>query len=125
MTILDWNSAPVEVLNPLASRQVLHTSRVTIARLALKKGAIVPEHHHENEQVTTLESGRLKFLSGVGEWTVEAGQSLVIPPNVPHRVEALEDSVAIDTFAPVREDWLRGDDAYLRQGAGAESPTAR
>ena len=45
---------------------------------------------------------------------VRAGESLCIPPNVPHSVESLEDSVAVDIFSPVREDWVRGDDAYLR-----------
>ena len=40
---------------------------------------------------------------------------LVIPPHMPHKVEALEDTDVTDIFSPVREDWLRGDDAYLRR----------
>jgi hypothetical protein len=45
---------------------------------------------------------------------VNAGETVAIPPHAPHMVEALEDSVAVDLFSPIREDWIRGDDAYLR-----------
>ena len=68
-----------------------------------------------NEQITTLEKGRLRFIFDDNELIVATGESLQIPSNVPHRVEALEDSVALDLFSPVREDWIRGDDAYLRR----------
>jgi quercetin dioxygenase-like cupin family protein len=88
---------------------------MTVARLVMQKGAIVPEHSHENEQVTVLLSGRLKFLAAGAEYIIEGGELMEIPSNVPHAVVALEDSEAIDLFAPVRADWLRGDDAYLRQ----------
>lgn len=110
-----------ETLNPHAARKAIHTERMTVARLSLKAGAVVPEHRHENEQVTMLESGRLVFISNGERIEVRAGQTLVIPPNVPHRVEALEDSLAVDLFAPLREDWLRGDDAYLRGGDGDDA----
>jgi quercetin dioxygenase-like cupin family protein len=68
-----------------------------------------------NEQITTMESGRLRFIFDDQELVVQTGDSLQIPSNVPHRVEALEDSVALDLFSPTREDWIRGDDAYLRR----------
>ena len=74
----------------------------------------MPMHHHENEQVTVVESGSLLFFFPDREQVVKAGDILPIPPNLPHKVEALEDSVATDLFSPVREDWVRGDDAYLR-----------
>lgn len=109
-----WNEIAVERMNPLVSRQALHSERLTVAKIVLKKGAKVPTHSHENEQLTMMESGRLKFVFPGGELIVEGGQTLQIPPNLPHSAEALEDSVATDLFAPVREDWLRGDDAYLR-----------
>jgi quercetin dioxygenase-like cupin family protein len=67
-----------------------------------------------NEQISTIESGSLRFVVGGQEIVVKAGDSLVIPPNVPHLAEAHEDCIATDTFCPVREDWIRGDDAYLR-----------
>jgi quercetin dioxygenase-like cupin family protein len=115
MTHYYWSRIEREELNPAASRQVIHSERMTVARLSLKKGAVVPSHHHENEQLTMLESGRLLFQMGGDEITVEAGEVLQIPPNVPHGVVALEDSLAVDLFSPPREDWKRGDDAYLRQ----------
>jgi quercetin dioxygenase-like cupin family protein len=115
MKLHRWSEIPVEVLNPRLSRQAVHCDRITLARLSLKKGAIVPRHEHENEQITTLESGRLRFIFDDKEVIVEAGDSLQIPSHAPHSVEALDDSVALDLFAPTREDWVRGDDAYLRR----------
>ena len=115
MQVHHWNEQEVEQLNALLGRQVLHTEHMTISRLTLTKGAVVPEHHHINEQVTTVVQGKLLFLMEGKEQIVNAGESLVIPPNVPHRVETLEDSIAVDTFVPRREDWIRGDDAYLRR----------
>jgi len=103
-----------ERLNPAAERRVIHSERLTVARLRLAAAAVVAEHHHENEQLTMVMSGRLQFFYPGGELVVGPGQVLQIPPNVPHRVVALEDSEAIDLFAPVREDWLRGEDSYLR-----------
>jgi quercetin dioxygenase-like cupin family protein len=94
---------------------VLHTPQMTIARLWLKKGAVVPTHHHVNEQVTNVESGSLKFIFPEKTVMVNAGESLRIAPNLPHSVETLEDSVALDLFTPPRADWISGDDAYLRR----------
>lgn len=116
-----WSEIPREQLNADCSRQVIHTDRMTIARLWMRAGAVVARHSHENEQVTVLEQGRLKFIFDDREVIIEAGQCLQIPSHAPHRVDALEDSVAMDLFAPIREDWLRGDDAYLR---GAAAPTS-
>jgi quercetin dioxygenase-like cupin family protein len=110
-----WSEIPVEQLNPDLSRQVIHADRITVARLRLRKGAIVPRHSHENEQVTVLEQGRLRFAFDGVEKTISAGEVMQIAPNLPHLVEALEDSVALDLFSPIREDWIRGDDAYLRR----------
>jgi quercetin dioxygenase-like cupin family protein len=124
MALYQWERIEEEQLNPLVSRKVIHTDRMTIARLKLKKGAVVPRHSHENEQVTNLETGVLRFLFDDGEQLLRAGESLTIPSYAPHSVEALEDSLAVDLFAPVREDWRSGDDAYLRQSVTtSQSPT--
>jgi quercetin dioxygenase-like cupin family protein len=115
MKLHDWKQIPIEPMNELVGRQAVHTGRTTHAHIHLKSGAVVPRHSHENEQVTTVLEGRLKFLFDDEEVIVAAGQSLEIPSNAPHRVEALVDSLALDIFAPARADWIRGDDAYLRQ----------
>ena len=88
---------------------------MTVARLYLRKGSSVPEHSHHNEQISMIEQGSLKFVIGGQEIVLKAGQVLRIPPNLPHSAEAMEDSVAVDLFSPPREDWIRGDDAYLRK----------
>jgi quercetin dioxygenase-like cupin family protein len=115
MPLYDWDRIPLEQMNPLVSRRVLHGAQMTVAQVILGKGAVVPEHHHPHEQTTMLQTGKLVFFMEGAEVVVSAGEMLNIPPQVPHRVEALEDSVAIDIFSPARDDWQRGDDAYLRQ----------
>jgi len=87
---------------------------MTVARIRLRKGAVVPLHQHVNEQLSMIERGKLRFVVAGEERVLSAGEALTIPPNAPHLVEALEDSLATDLFSPPREDWIRGDDAYLR-----------
>jgi quercetin dioxygenase-like cupin family protein len=111
----DWAKVPSEEMSAHLSRKVVHTQNMTIARLQLKKGGIVPQHHHINEQVAFVVSGALKFVIGDATQELRSGQCVVIPPDVPHSVEVLEDSDVIDTFSPARTDWLAGDDAYLRK----------
>lgn len=115
MPLYDWEKIPLEQMNPLVSRRVMHGAQMTVAQVNLAKGAVVPEHHHAHEQTTLLQTGKLVFFMEGDEVEVNAGEMLNIPPHIPHKVEALEDSVAIDLFAPARDDWQRGDDAYLRQ----------
>ncbi len=114
METFSWDEEPVEQLNELIGRQMLNGDAMTLARITLAAGALVPEHAHANEQVATVLAGRLRFRLGAEEREVGAGESVLISGNVPHEVEALEDSVVLDAFAPRREDWMRGDDAYLR-----------
>ena len=115
MTHYDWNTMPAEQLNPQVTRRAVHTENLTIARLQIAKDAVVPEHSHVNEQVATVERGALRFEIGGRELILRAGESVAIPSNVPHSVVALEDTTVVDVFSPRRDDWLRGDDAYLRK----------
>jgi len=115
MQLYEWTRVEKEQMNPSFARQVIHGENITVARVYLKKGCLVPEHSHPNEQISMLEQGTLRFVIGGVEKVVKAGQVLHIPPHVPHSAEALEDSVAVDLFSPIREDWIRGDDAYLRK----------
>jgi len=115
VTVHRWEESGFEQLTPSISRQALHGETMTIARFRLRKGTHVEEHAHPNEQVATILSGRMRFLVGGEEVVVAAGESIVLPPNVPHAADVLEDSDVLDAFSPVREDWIRGDDAYLRR----------
>jgi quercetin dioxygenase-like cupin family protein len=111
-----FDSIPVERLNPLIDRQFVYGERAMLARLVLRKGAIVPEHSHENEQITYVLEGALRFTMGDGRViTVGSGQILVIPSNMPHQAEVLEDTIDLDIFDPPRADWIAGTDAYLRK----------
>jgi len=114
-----WNEIPVEQLSPLIGRHFIVGTNVMIARVLLKQGAIVPLHHHHNEQVSYILEGALKFVlkteTGDREITVRAGEVLCIPPNLPHEAHALEDTVDLDIFNPPRQDWIDGSDAYLRK----------
>ncbi len=115
MTLYRWNEINKERMNPRLVRQAIHGERMTVARITLEKGVLVPSHEHENEQITLVMEGKLLFHIDGEETVVEPGTIVMIPPNAPHFVQALEDSVAVDLFSPVREDWRRGDDAYLRK----------
>jgi quercetin dioxygenase-like cupin family protein len=111
-----FDDIPLEHMNPLIDRQFVHGERTMLARVILRKGAIVPRHSHENEQITYILEGALRFTMGDERViTVSAGQVLVIPSNMPHTAEALEDTVDLDVFAPPRADWIAGTDAYLRK----------
>jgi quercetin dioxygenase-like cupin family protein len=109
-----WKDVEPEHLNPLLDRQMITGQQVMLARVLLKKGCIVPEHSHENEQLTYILEGALKFWIGGKVIVVSAGQVLCIPPHLPHKAEALEDTVDLDVFYPPRQDWLNKTDAYLR-----------
>jgi quercetin dioxygenase-like cupin family protein len=112
---LAWNDVEREEMNPLLYRQLIVGHEVMLARILLKKGCIVPWHSHVNEQLSSIFEGALKFWIDGKEIVVRAGEVLVIPPNMPHKAEALEDTLAIDTFHPPREDWINKTDSYLRK----------
>ncbi len=116
---ISWDSVPIEQLNPLLQRHFIVGEKVMLARVLLKKGSVVPQHSHHNEQVTYILEGALKFLIDGKEIVVRAGEVLCIPPHMPHEAEALEDTVDLDIFNPPREDWIEKRDEYLRSVAEA------
>lgn len=120
MKVHRWESIEHEVMSPQVARRVVHSARMTSARIYLKKGAVVPRHSHDNEQLSHVLEGRLLFELDGASFEVGPGEIMELAPNEPHRVTALEDSLAMDVFAPVRADWLSGDDAYLRNPSGGE-----
>jgi len=111
---IPWSSVPIEELNPLFRRHFVVGQEIMLARVLMKKGCIVPEHSHHNEQLTYILEGALKFWIDGREIIVHAGETLCIPSNMPHKAEALEDTVDLDVFSPPREDWINKNDHYLR-----------
>jgi quercetin dioxygenase-like cupin family protein len=116
MEYVSWDSVPLEVMSDMISRKIVTGDKAMVAQVFLKKDAVVPEHHHESEQITYILEGALKFEIEGKEVVVRKGEVLSIPSNVPHRAVALEDTVDLDIFSPIRTDWLTKNDAYLRRG---------
>lgn len=113
-----WEQITAEPLKEGLSRRLITSDRMMIAHVYLKKGADVPLHSHENEQITYILEGALHFWLGANadrEVTVRAGEVLVIPSNLPHRALAIEDTLDVDVFNPPRQDWLDQSDTYLRR----------
>jgi quercetin dioxygenase-like cupin family protein len=112
-----WDELPKEELKPDLHRRLVSTDRMMLAHVYLDQGCVVPKHAHENEQLTYILEGVLRFRlgdDGAEVVDVSAGEVLHIPSNVPHEAEALEDTLDVDIFCPPRQDWLDGSDAYLR-----------
>jgi len=109
-----WHTVELEDLNPLLQRQFVVGQAIMVARVLLKKGCIVPLHSHHNEQFTYILEGALKFWIDGKEIVVTAGEVLTIPPHMPHKAEAIEDTVDLDIFNPPRADWINKTDQYLR-----------
>jgi len=112
---LRWGEVELETLNPLLQRQLVVGHNVMLTRVLLKKGCIIPEHSHVNEQLSYILEGALKFWIDGREIVVHAGEVLTIPPNMPHKAEAMEDTVDLDIFHPPRADWINKIDSYLRK----------
>ena len=117
VTFYRWEDMPKEKLSETLDRRLITGDRVMISHVYLKKGSVVPRHSHENEQITYILEGGLRFWIGADESQVIdvlAGEVLHIPSMVQHKAEALEDTLDVDVFSPPREDWLNKTDDYLR-----------
>jgi quercetin dioxygenase-like cupin family protein len=113
-----WNELPIEEITDAVSRRLVTGDRTMLAHLHHKKGAFVRQHSHDNEQFTYILKGALRFRLGEDggeEVIVREGEVLLIPSNLPHSVEALEDTIDLDIFTPIRQDWLDGNDSYFRE----------
>jgi unsaturated pyranuronate lyase len=113
---IPWSSIELEDLNPLLQRQFVVGQDIMVARVLMKKGCIVPLHSHHNEQITYILQGALKFWVDGKVIVVNAGEVLTIPPHMPHKAEAMADTVDLDVFNPPRADWINKTDEYLRGG---------
>ena len=113
-----WEEMPREKVSAMLDRRLITGDRMMLAHVYLKQGCVVPKHTHENEQFTYILEGALRFWIGDDEKeevVVRAGEVLHIPSNLPHKAEALEDTLDVDVFSPPREDWLNKTDSYLRR----------
>jgi len=118
VTFHRWNDMPKQRVTDQIDRRLVVGDRMMLAHVYLKKGSIVPRHSHENEQLTYILEGALRFKigdDGSQELIVRAGEVLVIPGNVPHEAHALEDTLDVDVFSPPRQDWLDGTDDYFHR----------
>lgn len=112
-----WDDMPRERVSDSLERRLITADRMMLTHVYLEKGCVVPQHSHDNEQLTYVLSGALHFWigeDGSEQVTVRAGEVLVIPSNVVHKAEALEDTLDVDIFSPPRQDWLDKTDDYLR-----------
>jgi len=115
---INWNDVPVEQVTEKMQRKMIYGEKVMVARMKFKDGFLVPLHDHENEQVTQVISGTIRFWFGANkEQTMDLGpgDSVVIPAHVPHEALMIGDVEEVDTWSPIREDWLDGTDDYLRK----------
>jgi quercetin dioxygenase-like cupin family protein len=110
-----WDELALEKVTEMISRKVVTGEREMLAQIYLKKGAVVPMHSHESEQMTYVLQGAMKFLVGGEEITLREGEVLHIPSWVEHQAEALDDTFELDVFSPIRQDWLDHTDHYFHQ----------
>ncbi|WP_273566843.1 cupin domain-containing protein [Maribacter halichondriae] len=114
---INWDDVPAEQVTPKMERKLVYGDKVMVAKMKFKDGFLVPLHHHINEQVTQVLTGTIRFWFGADKeetFDMHAGDVVVIPANVPHEALMIGDVEEIDTWSPIREDWLDGSDHYLR-----------
>ena len=113
-----WEEIERETVTNGIARQLFTGKHMMLAHVHLDKGAVVPTHSHDNEQLTWIMRGSMKFWVGEGddikELVLSAGDVVYLPSNVPHKAEALEDTLDVDVFSPPRQDWLDGTDTYFQ-----------
>ena len=97
---------PVQMFPGVERRTLNAGERTSIHEIQIAAGCAVPMHTHPHEQIGYLVSGRVRFELGDEVKEISAGDSWIIPSEVPHEVTALEDSVALDIFSPAREEFI-------------------
>ena len=115
--LYQWADMPVETVKRGLGRRFIAGERMMIAHVYLDEGCEVPWHHHDNEQLVYVLKGSMRFWledDDGPQAVVHEGEVLVIPPDVPHKAVALEDTLDVDIFCPPRQDWIDGNDDYLR-----------
>jgi len=103
-----WDEIALEKITEMVSRKIVAGEKEMLAQIYLKRGALVPMHSHDSEQMTYVLQGALKFVVAGEEITVREGEVLLIPSGVSHQAEALEDTFELDVFSPIRAEWHPG-----------------
>ena len=118
MQKINWNNIPVDQVNEKMKRQFIYGEKIMVAKMEFEDGFTVPWHSHENEQVTEVIEGTLRFwFDDIEEEHIDltAGDSIIIPGNRRHKALMIGKVIETDTFSPPRQDWIDGSDAYLRK----------
>ncbi len=110
-----WDEIELEKVTEMVSRKFVTGASGMLAQFYLKKGALVPMHAHDSEQMTYVLQGALMLLVDGEEMVVREGEVLIVPTQVEHQAEALEDTFVLDIFSPIRLDWLNKTDPYFQQ----------
>lgn len=110
-----WDDLEPDHVTESIARRLVTGERAMMAQITLERGAIVPSHRHVSEQLTYVLTGALRFTIDGCDTVVRSGEVLLIPSDVPHQAEAIEDTCELDVFSPIREDWLNGTDDYFRR----------
>ena len=105
-TVYRWSDLPLEKVTEMISRKIVTGHRQMLVQVYLKRGAQIPMHTHENEQMVYVLQGMLRCLVGRGHVTVQEGEVLHVPSGVRHQAEAVEDTFELVVFTPIREDWV-------------------
>ncbi len=105
-SVVGWDELDLEKVTELISRKLVAGDRQMLVQVYLKRGALVPLHSHESEQLTYVLDGMLKVRVDGEEVVVRGGEVVWIPSGVPHQTEALADTFELDLFSPVRLEWL-------------------
>ena len=117
-SVIGWDELDLEKVTELISRKLIAGDRQMLVQVYLKRGALVPLHTHESEQMTYVLDGMLKVRVDEEEVIVRDGEVVRIPSGVPHQTEALADTFELDLFSPVRSEWLGENESNKRQEAG-------
>ena len=118
LNTINWDEVPLETVNASMKRRIVTGEKMTVARIYLEDGFVVPMHRHENEQITQVIRGQMRFVFGedrAREMTLGPGDVVVIPSNLPHEATMIGEVEEMDMWSPRREDWLDGSDDYLRK----------
>jgi len=118
MTKINWNTIKEEQVAPKMKRKFIYGEKTMIAKMEFEDGFTVPWHFHENEQITEVYEGTLRFWFDNDETKhvdLNPGDSIIIKGNRPHKALMIGKVVETDTFSPPRKDWIDGTDGYLRK----------